>query len=245
MRRIIMLAAALFLTVSLWAGDPWKDKSYQDWDEKDVHKIMNDSPWATKIEIESDKKEHGGLEAPEGAPTAAGAGGEKEEEDEKEGSGGEKDEAKEKGDVTFIVRWISSRTLREASARGAVLQGRILQADIEKHLPPEPDDYELVVAGSDMSMFQKAEESTLKDKSNLSARKSRQRISPNRVEILRTTDGKKIIAILFHFPKKTQAGEPLIANDEKELKFVSRTGAGEIKAGFDPQKMVDRQGRDL
>jgi len=236
-KKALTLVVISLLAIVLWASEPWKDKSYKDWDQKDVHQIMNESPWAKKIEI----KAHGGLEAPEGAPTAAGAPGAKEE---KEGPGGEEDEEAEKGEVTFVVRWISSRTLREASARSQVLQGKITQAEIEKHIPPEPDDYQLVVVGPNMTMFQKTDESGLHSKSYLAAKKSKQKIAPSQVEIVPTRDGKKIGAIVFHFPKKTESGE-LVTADEKELKFVTRAGAIEIKAEFDLQKMTDKQGRDL
>jgi len=236
MKRTLLLVVASLFAIALWASDPWKDKSYKDWDQKDVRQIMNESPWAKKIEI----KGRGGLEAPEGAPTAGGASGASEE---KEGPEGEDDE--DKGEVTFVVRWISSRTLREASARSQVLQGRIAQTEIEKHIPPESDDYQLVVVGSNMTMFQKTDESALQSKSYLAAKKSKQKIAPSQVEIVRARDGKKIGAIVFHFPKKTKSGEPMIADDEKELNFVARAGTVEIKTGFDLQKMVDKQGKDL
>jgi hypothetical protein len=238
MKKALTLVVAGLFAIVLWASDPWKDKSYKDWDQKDLHQIMNESPWAKKIEI----KAHGGLEAPEGAPTAGGAPGANEE---KEGPGGEEDEENEKGEMTFVVRWISSRTLREASARSEVLQGRIMQAEIDKHIPPESDDYQLVVVGSNMTMFQKTDESALQSKSYITPKKSKQKIAPTQVEIVRMRDGKKIGAIVFHFPKKTKSGERVIADDEKELNFVARAGTVEIKTGFDPQKMVDKQGKDL
>lgn len=185
-------------------------------------------------------KRRGGLEAPEGAPTAAGTPGANEE---KEGLGGDGDEENAKGEVTFVVRWISSRTLREASARTQVLQGRITQAEIERHIPPEFDDYQLVVVGSNMTMFQKTDESALQSKSYITSKKSKQRIAPSQVEIVRTRDGKNIGAIVFHFPKMIKSGEPMIADDQKELNFVARVGTTEIK--IDLQKMVDKQGKDL
>lgn len=236
MRKTLLLIVASLFAIALWASDPWKDKSYKDWDEKDVHQIMNESPWAKKVEI----KAHGGLEAPEGGSTAGGAPAASEE---KEGPEGEDDE--DKGEVTFVVRWISSRTLREASARSQVLQHRITQTEIEQHIPPALDDYQLVVVGPNMTMFQKTDESALQSKSYLAARKSKQKIAPSQVEIVRARDGKKIGAIVFHFPKKTKSGEPMIADDEKELNFVARVGTVEIKTGFDPQKMADKQGKDL
>lgn len=96
-----------------------------------------------------------------------------------------------------------------------------------------------------MSSFQKTDESTLRDKTYLMVKKSREKIPASQVEIVRGGDGKRINAIVFHFPKKNSTGQTGIAADEKELKLVIRTGAIEIKASFDPQKMIDPQGMDL
>src|SRR5207247_4213385 len=82
MRRIAVTAAVFLFAIEVWAGDPWKEKSYRDWSEKDVYKILNDSPWAKRIEAERGSKKHD-LEAPEGAPKVSGARGE-DEEDERE-----------------------------------------------------------------------------------------------------------------------------------------------------------------
>src|SRR5947207_8711406 len=67
MCRIAVTAAVFLFAIEVWAGDPWKEKSYRDWSEKDVYKILNDSPWAKRIEAERGSKKHD-LEAPEGAP---------------------------------------------------------------------------------------------------------------------------------------------------------------------------------
>jgi hypothetical protein len=51
MARRFVIAFALLVTVDLWAGDSWKDKSYKDWNENDVRKILNESPWSKRIDI--------------------------------------------------------------------------------------------------------------------------------------------------------------------------------------------------
>jgi len=140
-----------------------------------------------------------------------------------------------------VVRWVSSRTLREASVRGQILRKQISEADADKSLPPAPADYELAVVGTDMTPFLSASESTLKSQTYLIAKKSKERIAASQVEIVRGPDGKRINAIVFHFPRKNTA----VDAEEKELKFVSRAGTIEIKVSFDPQKMVDKQGMDL
>jgi hypothetical protein len=245
--RGLLIAATVFVAINVWAVDPWKEKSYKQWDAKDVQEILNDSPWSKPVEIERKEKKKG-LEAPAGAPTVAGVPSEDEEEDEKEEKDDDRprgEKEKKKDEVKFLVRWVSSRTLREASVHGQVLQGRIAAADEEKTLPPAADDYELALVGTDMTLFSGADESTLRDKSYLSAKKSKERITASQVEIVRSSDGKRINAIVFHFPKKSAAGRALVSTDEKDLKFVIRMAAIEIKASFDPQKMIDPQGMDL
>jgi hypothetical protein len=243
----LLVAATVFVAINVWAADPWKEKSYKQWDATDVRNILNDSPWSRAVELERKEEKKRGLEAPSGAPKVAGAPGE-DEEDERD----EKDEDREKGakdnkkdEVKFVVRWVSSRTLREASVHGQVLQGRIAQADEDKTLPPAADDYELALVGTDMSSFRGADESTLKGKTHLIAKKSKERIAASQVEIVRASDGKRINAIVFHFPKKGIAGQAIVSSEEKELRFVVRTDTIEIKVSFDPQTMVDQQGTDL
>jgi hypothetical protein len=205
--RGLLVVATVLVAVNAWAGEPWQ-KSYKNWDAKDVQEILNDSPWSKPVEIE-------------------------------------RKETNKKDAVKFVVRWVSSRTLREASVRGGILQKRISEADAEKYLPPAPDDYQLAVVGTDMSSFHSADESILRDKTYLIAKKSKERITASQVEIVRGSDGKRINAIVFHFPKKSITGQAIVSSEEKELRFVVQTGAIEIKVRFDPQKMVDQQGMDL
>lgn len=246
MTRKLIVAGTVFVAINLWAVDPW-EKSYKQWDVQDIRKILNDSPWSKPVEIEHKKKLS--LEAPAGAPKVAGAPGadeedEQEEKEEKDDRGrGEKEKKKE--DVKFLVRWVSSRTLREASVHGQVLQGRIPAEDEDKTLPPAAEDYELALVGTDMRIFGAGDESTLRDKTYLIAKKSKGKTKASQAEIVRSADGKRINAIIFHFPKKNASGQAIVSADEKEVKFVSGAGTLEINASFDVQRMVDRQGIDL
>ena len=125
------------------------------------------------------------------------------------------------------------------------MQGRIAEADADKSLPPASEDYELALVGTDMTVLSGVDEVTLKDKAYLLGKKSAERIPAIQVEIVRSPDGKRINAIVFHFPKKGVSGQAVVSADEKEIKFVSRAGSVDIKVTFDVQKMVDQQGTDL
>src|SRR6266699_2240804 len=39
---------ANFLPVALWAADVWESKPFQDWTDKDLQKVVNNSPWARR-----------------------------------------------------------------------------------------------------------------------------------------------------------------------------------------------------
>jgi hypothetical protein len=233
---LLLIAIALLLAVDLLAGDPWKQKSYKAWNENEVRKILNESPWAKRIEVEGDPTRHPGIEPSEGGATSEGGEGEE------SGEGGGRGEDNERGRITFVVRWVSSRTMRQAWVRGEVLQKRISESDIDKFLPPPSDDSQLLIVGRDMNLFEKLDEATLRAKSFFFLTKSKQRISPSAVQVVRLPDGKRIKGILFHFPKKLLVSQSI---DDNDLKFVSQAGTTEIKASFDLQKMVDNEGIDL
>jgi hypothetical protein len=230
MRRMFLMTAVFFIAMNLWADDPWKAKSFKQWDENDLRRILNDSPWAKPIKRLSLEGKSGGESNDEG--------------DDDEGDTREKKDDN-KQQVRFVVRWVSSRTLREAWARGLALHGRISDADVEKSLPPAPEDYEITILGPDMNIFSKANEDTLKAKSRLLSKKSKQQVESSSVKIVRSSDGKKINGVVFHFPKTTPSGEPLFAKDESEIKFIGRGGTEEISVTFNPQKMIDANGPDL
>ena len=63
---ILLLASAL----CIWAADFWTTKPFTDWDEKEVAKIISNSPWASKVTVSAGIA--GGLS---GIPEAAGGGG--------------------------------------------------------------------------------------------------------------------------------------------------------------------------
>src|SRR5690349_8542684 len=53
MRKWILAVslATLALATAALAGDPWKQKKPEEWKQEDIHKILNDSPWARPYEI--------------------------------------------------------------------------------------------------------------------------------------------------------------------------------------------------
>ena len=234
MRKAILIGSVMIvLAAVVFAGnDPWKAKPYQQWDEKDVRKILGDSPWSKVIQVDATWKNRKDLSAddsiqPPATTTPAPAGkmgqlGQSPPASANPGgtpAGGAIDPGNSAAQATFAVRWVSSRTLQRAVARNAELAGQLKPEDAEKQLASSPDVYEVAVTGPDMRPFQSADEDTLKLGAALIDKKSKQRISPSKVEISRAADGKKVQALAFIFPKKAGNGEPAIPEDEKSVEI--------------------------
>jgi hypothetical protein len=239
-----------FFGLFAWAGDVWKDKPYQQWDRKEVLKVLNDSPWSKTISVSVTSRAvaapSAGGEARGGYGPMGGGGGASSSE-----LGREQPTPMTSADqgeslvAEYHVRWLSSRAIREGLVRLQILEGKMGEADAERYLAQPVSDYQLLLFGRDMSPFEAVEESSLKEKSYLEMKRSKQKLAPANVQIQRTPDGKRIVAVLFSFPKKTSSGEATVASEEKSVEFVCSAGPFRLRTSFEPAKMVDRQGSDL
>lgn len=242
-RRILLTLSVVLVAALAWAGDPWKEKSYKEWDEKDVKKIISDSPWSRTVYISG-----GGSREDRSSPGAGGTsstGGYSAPGSNTSASRSTEDQESAPSQIPFLVRWVSSRTFREALARNAVLQKRAQEADADKFIEQQPEEYIIAIAGEDMRLFSRADDAGLKEKSYLMTKKNKQKWTPLRVEIRRTEDSKRVVSATFYFARKTEGGEPVVSADEKELEFSAQVGSVLIKANFSPQKMVAKAGMDL
>lgn len=212
------------------ANDPWVSKSAAEWDKADVHKILYTSPWVKHFTRTKRLLE---FEVPDLGPSGV------------ELRGYHAKESKENGVVAtdFYVRWVSSRTLRRAMARRVALMTQLKPGLAETTIPPMLDDLEIAIAGSDMSAFARVHDAKFKAKCYL-VTSSNVKIHPTRVEFARSNDG-KIRGILFHFPRNTGSGEPLISSHETRVWFFEGAAEIQISVTFQPQTMIDEKGLDL
>jgi hypothetical protein len=144
----------------------------------------------------------------------------------------------------FVIRWVSSRTIREAAIRNAVLKGQLKPEDAAKDLAQPIDMYQVLVAGPNMKAFQSADESAIKKSAVLELKRTKERLAPSDVKIEHKADG-SIESIVFLFPKKAANGESAIPPSEKGAEFSASLSGTKINASFDFSKMEDSQGRDL
>jgi hypothetical protein len=229
-RQVVLIVATLLAHSAFCTDGPWNEKPPSAWDRSDVRTILYNSPWVkhftrTKRALE--------FEVPDQGPSGM------------ELRGYHAKESKEDGAETaeFYIRWVSSRTLRDASARRAALLKPISPSAAEANAPQPLDDFEVAIAGPDLSGFDGVSERTLKSKCYLRV-SSKRKIVPSHVEFARSGTG-RVRGVLFRFPRKTPDGEPLISTHDAKVWFIEYGGGVEIRVAFNLKAMVDHNGLDL
>jgi hypothetical protein len=238
--------AILAMAAIVWAGDVWKSKPYQQWDEKDVMTVLQTSPWA-KVNVTPSGAWHPADTTPITGGSVGYAGGGNDTSHNNGAmpsqAGGSEKEASA-GSSVYNIYWWSSRTIREASFRRQVLKGTTTQDAADNALKTAPDSYQILVAGQNMAIFKARGEDAFKNTAYIQLKKTKKKLSPSKVEFQATADG-KVVGAIFNFPKKDASGEPSIDSDEKEIDFNLQVGDAWIRTLFIPKQMVDSQGEDL
>ena len=148
-------------------------------------------------------------------------------------------------DTSFLVRWSSAQTVREAVARQAVLNGRSSEAQMQQYVNQEPNAYQVLVYGPDMTPFANQTEDTLKSTAYLEVKPSKEKVAASGVQVLKRDDGKTVDGVLFSFPKQAANGQPLVGADDKQARFDCKLKDVHIDTQFDLRKMTGKNGRDL
>jgi hypothetical protein len=240
-----VLMAVLFACVTVYASDAWKDKDYQSWDQKDVDKILKDSPWSKHIQFGGGGAEGmgstwtgvGDAAHNDNVSGSGGGGGGR-----TTGTGGTGAMAGAGSQMDFTICWYSSRTIREALARKRELGGGTTSEDAKKSLSTDLPTYQVLVQSRNLGNFG-ADTEAIKTHSYLMLKSSKEKITPQSV-VIQKGQNNKAVAIIFEFPKKTASGEPTIGANEKGLEFYTEAGKTPIKTSFEIPKMADKQGAD-
>jgi hypothetical protein len=252
-KAVVVGVGVLALAMLVWAGgDPWKSKPFAKWTEDDVKLIFQSSPWAKpNLEPYGSWRPLGNSTADSapglygksagGAPTDV-KGGHAASNPADSGASVERDAMASR--QAYTVLWWSSRTIRAASVRRAVLHGSMTEADAEKLVDEPQEDYQVLVKASNMAIFEKRGEKAFQNAAYLELKKSKQKLTPTKVTFQLGADD-SVIGAVFHFPRKGSNGEPTISPDEKEIDFFVQIGDAKLMTDFDPRKMVDSKGADL
>lgn len=244
MRNVRRISASIVLLLALaavaWASQSWKNKPYQQWNKKDVSKVMNDSPWEktdrvsadwkTKVltsseEVTGSPSEYGGSNASMNGPAGLGM-------------------EPRQGSAKFEARWISAKTMREAMLRQGELEGKVTPAMAQRELARTPADYQIFISGKDMTPFSKLEDADVAKVSYLQPDRPKGKLSPVNVKFDRSPNGTRVIGVVLSFPK-TLNGKPTIAANAHHVELVCKLKGALLRFRFDASKMIGKGGRDL
>jgi hypothetical protein len=263
MKKLILL---LFVAaIALWAADFWV-KPYTEWTEKDIQKLMTDSPWAKKVSVAmsfgggaagAGGGGGGGGKGGRGGGPQGGAGA-----DPGVGGGGGGGIAETGGgggrggggggggggdfgggggtpELTLIVRWQTALPVAQALVKTQYGSEAVSSPDAQKRLQPETKYYVIWISGLSASMRPQGEEATkaLLAATTLSA-KDKDAIAP--IEVQYSGPGRGNFDAHFVFPRTA-----MLTADEKEVDFATKFGKTAIKAKFKLKDMVINGKLDL
>jgi len=211
-RTGVFFTALGMAAAAAWAGEVWKEKPPAEWTEKDVRRILEDSPWAKAITVRAEWTLPGreGYEAGhrvqlESVWADQGGG---------PVSGTHRDAAVPV--ARFILRWASSRTVRAALLREAFLRG-VRNSWEAAQEPGRPwEEIEMVLLADPTVRFPRASAAELQANTYLLPRSAGQRIPVSRLEIRRRADG-AIAAVAFFSAGRHQTLGPGWTTNSKSI----------------------------
>jgi hypothetical protein len=234
-----LLPLLLVFAFGLAAADFWSKPSAE-WSDKDLQKMMNNSPWARQdtfnVSGPTPPSVGGGgrasvddTSAPE--PISAGGGGGRGGRGGR-GSGGGDVPAGGGGSITIVARWQSARPIKEAAVRLRFGE-KADSSDEAKQILAEPDpNYVIVLSGTLRPLLRGTPETlkkALMDASSLSV-KGKEPVKPAGVQMggdRRSTD------IVIIFPRSAA-----FSLDDKEVDFSTKLADVSLKYKFRLKDMV-------
>lgn len=248
------LAASVFLfSICLFAAEFWQSKPFSEWSDKDVQKLMTNSPWAKTVSISMGSGGGGGGGQRRGGGGGgggggAGAGGVGAGDSAMNGQvgggggggtragGGGGDEMGGGGggapQIELFVRWRSALPLKQGIARSKYGAEAATSPEAKKFLDTEDKDYVIEVAGAPAGRGggdPDAIKNALKGSATLNI-KGKDPIHPEDVQI--STQNRRLNAF-FLFPKTNP-----IVEDDKEIEFECKVGETTVKSKFKLKDMT-------
>lgn len=245
-RACFSLLLLLIAGVQALAGaEFWEKKKYAEWTDKEVRKMLNDSPWARPVEIRLDAMAGMRTGAPAGGRRRGGGGGGLA--DASVGTGmGAGDEGMGGGmgrgggiptpdvvpTVTVYVRWRTALPIKQALVRARFGDEASSSPEAAKFLSAQETHYIVEIAGLPAPMLRVKPDQIkagaqlrIKDKPPIQAVDIRGGREENRVN-------------LYLFFPRGQEGAPAIAVEDKEVEVVLKAGPLDIRRKFRLKEMI-------
>jgi hypothetical protein len=231
-------AALLVFGVSLWGADFWQAKPPTDWSDKEVQKMLGNSPWARSSSVSLSGPTPPSVGGPTSGPStdagapppisenAGGRGGR---------GGGPRpgaDQPSPGPSATIVVRWQSALPVKEALARVKYGSESATSPDARKFVETGENAYVVVISGPLRPFLRGSPEAltkTLLSETSLST-KAKGVLNPSDV---RFGTIEKAVELYFYFPRSAA-----YTAEDKEVEFSTRLGDLPLKFKFRLKDMV-------
>jgi len=243
MKKLALFAAAVCLcaVAILLAADPWQSKPYTEWSEKDIQKVLTNSPWSRALSVSSGQQSSAGntigrddgSSRPAGASASTGPGMMQPNGQEsgvaRDRMGDIYSQGTESNSIVLMVVWQSAMPVRQALVRRRFGTEGAGSADAKKFLD-EHANYLIAVSGITPQMVRaQLAKSAILEKTTLAAKG---KDALHATDILISPSG-KVTEAVFVFPKTA-----VFALEDKEVEFSTQIGAVEVRNKFRLKDMV-------
>jgi len=237
------ICASLFvLGASVWAADFWQVKPFTDWSDKDVQKMLTNSPWAKSIGVNvsgpSAVTAGGSGSAPAGAGRGAGGVGQEGTPISEQGGRGGRGtlsppDAPPDVVADVVLRWQSALPIKQALARLKYGAEAGSSAEAKEMLGRQDSNFVIVASGEPLrSMLRgnlEAVKAAVLGKTML-LRKGKNPIQPSDIQV---NAAARSFEIYFAFPRT-----PEVTAEDKELEFVTKIGDLSLRSKFQLRSMM-------
>ena len=214
---------ALARTLGIWivacaalvAADFWEEKDFTAWSDKDVEKMLTDSPWSQKVTI--------ALRGPGGGGGGRGGGG--------GGRGGGFGGGRGRGGadgfgpaprrMTLTVSWRSALPVKQAVVRSQIGVDAPIPLEQQQFLAQVEPLYVVTVAGFPQQFARMAQNRDALMAETILERQDKEPISPEDVGVF--VENGETIVIQYLFPRDDE-----ITLEDKDVEFVAKLGQLEV-----------------
>jgi hypothetical protein len=217
---VVCALGALGVSV-LVAADVWTAKPFTEWSDKDVLKVLQNSPWAREYSIAMS----GGAGGADPSSGKAGKGGAQMAQDAGGGVAGG-------GSVTLYIRWQSALPVKQAAVKLKFKGEATSSAEAKTFLEAPEQQYVVIVEGLNRGMV-RGDAGDIKKELMAQTEllvKGREPIKP--VDFRLSGEGMRVNAV-FAFPKTVP-----ITVDDKEVEFDCKVGTFNVKQKFALKAMM-------
>jgi hypothetical protein len=235
-----LLIGLFAFTFCLWAAEFWQSKPSTEWGDKDLQKMMTNSPWARPFSVpmsgpapptigragSSNAADDTGAPPPISSTSGGGRG--------RGGGGAAAPDAPGGGaaSVNIVARWQSALPIKQAFVRQKYGAEAATSADAKQLLEREEPSYLIVLYGPLRPLMRGDLEELKRAITNVSSLsvKGKEPVKPAQIQI---GSSQRNVEIALAFPRSTP-----FTLDDKEVEFSTKLGDVTMKFKFRLKDMV-------